>query len=120
MKLVIFTICIIFSGISFAHVDINPSYLDFGVIEIDNNDTQSVYILNESEHPKTIEDVSFFGSLEIFVDNYCPDVLGPGEECEVEVTANCELFGFIDGSLEIEIQEEWPETVFVEAECSNF
>ena len=35
MKLVIFTICIIFSGVSFAQVDINPSYLDFGIIEID-------------------------------------------------------------------------------------
>ena len=120
MKLVIFTICLIFSGTSFSQVDISPSYLDFGVIEIDNNDTQSIHILNESEQPKTIEDVSFFGSPEIFVDNYCPDVLGSGEECEVEVTANCEFFGFIDGSLEIEIQGEWPETVFVEAECSNF
>ena len=120
MKLVIFTICLIFSETSFSQVDISPSYLDFGVIEIGNNDTQSVYILNETELPKVIEDISFFGSLEIFVDNYCPDVLAGGEECEVEISANCDYFGLIDGSLDIEIQGEWPETVFVEAECSNF
>tara|TARA_B100000925_G_C22003012_1_gene472229 strand:- start:840 stop:1202 length:363 start_codon:yes stop_codon:yes gene_type:complete len=120
MKAIISIICIIFSTISLAKVDINPSYLDFGVIEIDNSDTQSIYILNETESPKVIKDVSFFGSFEIFVDNYCPDVLLSGDECEIEVTAYCESFGFIDGSLDIEIQGEWPETVFVEAECSNF
>jgi hypothetical protein len=120
MKLVIFIVCLILNQSLFAGVDVNPTYIDFGVIEIDNSDTQTIYILNEGEKSKVLEEITFFGSLEIFIDNYCPNTLEPGEECEVEVTANCEYNGFIDGSLEVYIKNEWPETVFIEAECSNF
>jgi hypothetical protein len=76
--------------------------------------------MNEGDRPLFIEEISFFGPFEFSIDNYCPDTLSPGEECEVQVSVSCEEFVTLEGALDIELKDQWPETVFVEAECSNF
>ena len=120
MKSVLSIVCLLSTLIAHASMDIHPSYLNFGTIEINDGDSLSVYLTNEGDRPMVIEEISFFGPFEFFIDNYCPDTLTPGEECEVQVSVRCQEFVILEGAIEIEVQEHWPETVFVEAECSNF
>ena len=110
-------ICIAFNGSVFAGIDINPGFVDFGQLEVGESDNQSIYVSNESESDIFIEDISLFGHLDININNYCPNRLTPGSECEIEVSLDCQEFGFIDSAVEVEFQDLWPETIFIEGEC---
>jgi hypothetical protein len=111
------TLCIAFSSSLSAQVDINPGFVDFGQLEIEESDTQSIYVHNESLDNIAIEDISLFGHSDININNYCPYVLTPGTECEIEVISDCREIGLIDSAIEIEFKDLWPETVFIEVEC---
>ena len=110
-------VCIAYIGSVFAGVDINPSFVDFGQIEIGDSDNQSIYILNEGEKDIVVEDISLFGHFDVNINNYCPDILTPGSECEIEVSLDCQELGVIDSAVEFEFRDLWPETIFVEGEC---
>ena len=111
-------IFLLFSVNTFGNVTISPSDIDFGDLSIGDSGHETIYIENEIGERLEIEDISYFGDLNINVSSYCPGYLGPYQECEIEVEVDCDEFGEYEGSIDLELGPHGYETIFIYGECS--
>ena len=86
-----------------ARVEVSTFWVDFNDVEVDDHEDEEFTLENTGDVPVKVEDIDFDGDSDVFdLDQSCPDVLEPGDDCDLTVTFHPEEPGRFSGDVEIE------------------
>ncbi|MBT6326346.1 MAG: choice-of-anchor D domain-containing protein [Bdellovibrionales bacterium] len=115
MKNILFIILFLSSSV-FAlspQIEFSDSSIDFGSIEIGEEESLSLEIRNISNSNLEINNIWFFGDREFDYYESCEGILMPGEDCSIEILFIPTSYDDFYAELSIEYNDEFEENIDV-------